>query len=293
MAEMEGMIWIALFILLLAAAFLTALHIGFRAPRTRHGPRLHAAGRTARAVSFRTKGGKRLQGWLFDAGKKAPVVIIIHGWGANAALMRPLAVPFIKDGMSVFLFDARGHGNSEGDGPSTMPKFAQDALSALQWLRAQRFSGPAILCGHSIGAAAAILAASWEPRKIAGVISIASFAHPARLMGRAMHKWHVPAPLIRLALAYIEWRIGFAYEDIAPQNTICALRCPVLLAHGAADSVIPLSDMKRIASCPHDTIETLIVDGAEHDSVDKLAAHAPRLVDFARRAALANARQAE
>ncbi len=285
------MIWIALFILLLAAALLAALHIGFRAPRVRHGARLHAAGRTARAVRFDAVDGKRLQGWLFGADRQAPVVIVIHGWGANAALMRPLAVPFIKAGMNVFLFDARGHGNSDGGGPSTMPKFAQDALSALQWLRAQGFSGPAILCGHSIGAAAAILAASWERRKIAGVISIASFAHPARLMGRAMRRLHLPAPLIRLALAYIEWRIGFAYEDIAPQNTICAVRCPVLLAHGAADSVIPLSDMKRIARCPHDTIETLVVDDAEHDSVDKLAAHAPRLVDFARRAALEDARR--
>ncbi len=200
-------------------------------------------------------------------------------------LMLPLAGPFRDAGFRVLLFDARNHGGSPRDGHSSMPKFAEDTEAALNWLDAAGLHGPRILVGHSIGAAAVLLAAS-RRRDVAGVIAIAAFAHPARLMARSLRRLRLPAIVIRAILRYIEWVIGHDYDDIAPENVICRIRCPVLLAHGTADRVIPVSDMDRIASCGRKNIRTLRVEGADHDSVDLLTANAGRLVGFARQASL-------
>ncbi len=279
------MSWILPALLLLPPAALAVLHLGFRAPRRRERNNPSAAGMRYREVVIPTVRDIPLRGWLIEprsaAGGDAPTVVIVHGWGANMELMLPLARPFRDAGFRVLLFDARNHGSSPRDGHSSMPKFAEDAEAALNWLNGARLRGPRILVGHSIGAAAVLLAAS-RRRDVAGVIAIAAFAHPARLMARGLRRLHLPGPVIRLILRYIEWVIGHDYDDIAPENVICRVHCPVLLAHGTADRVIPVSDMDRIAHCCKSNIRTFRVEGADHDSVDLLTANADRLVDFAR-----------
>ena len=285
MGETGGMFWLLFFAAAIAAAGLAAIHLGFRAPRVAERGDPGAHGLAFETISIPASKGLALHGWLLGpAGNSAaPAVIIVHGWGANMEMMLPLAEPFYADGMNVLMFDARNHGKSPRQGASTMPKFAEDTLAALDWLRAQGFTGPVALVGHSIGAAACLLAASWR-HDMDAVIAIASFAHPARLMGRAMARLRLPGWLIRLVLAYVEWNIGHRYEDIAPVNTICAARCPVLLVHGEADTVIPVSDMEEIARCAKKNIRTLRVEGADHDSVEKISSHAGDLTGFLRRA---------
>ncbi len=287
------MIWLIAAAAGLIALGAAAVHIGFRAPRVRERGTPADAGMRFRAVSLPARGGKRLAGWFLEppdgAGARGPAVIIIHGWGANMEMMLPLARVFYGAGMNVLLFDARNHGASPADGHSSMPKFAQDALAALDWLRAQGHTGGIALAGHSVGAAAAILAAAWRGEEIAAVVAIASFAHPARLMNRAMARLRLPGLLRRAALRYVERVIGYKYEDIAPENAICRVSCPVLLAHGTADAVIPVSDMERIARCRNGRVETLRAPGAGHDSVEKIAACAETLTEFVARACAAGA----
>ncbi len=281
------MSWLSLGILSVPAIALALVHLGFRAPRRRERGDPSAAGMRFREVTIPTVRAIPLRGWLVEpgngGGNDAPTVVIVHGWGANMELMLPLARPFHDAGFRVLLFDARNHGSSPRDGHSSMPKFAEDTEAALDWLDAAGLRGPRILAGHSIGAAAVLLAAS-RRRDVAGVIAIAAFAHPARLMARGLRRLHLPGPLIRAILRYIEWVIGHDYDDIAPENVICRIRCPVLLAHGTADRVIPVSDMDRIARCRRENIRTLRVEGADHDSVDLLTANADRLVEFVRQA---------
>ena len=283
------MSWILPALLLLPPATLAILHLGFRAPRRRERSDPSAAGMRFREVTIPTVRDLPLRGWLIErrhgGSDDAPTVVIVHGWGANMELMLPLARPFHDAGFRCLLFDARNHGSSSRDGHSSMPKFAEDAEAALDWLNAAGLHGPRILVGHSIGAAAALLAAS-RRRDVTGVIAIAAFAHPARLMARGLRRLHLPAPVIRAILRYIEWVIGHDYDEIAPENVICGVHCPVLLAHGTADRVIPIADMDRIARCRGKNIRTLRVEGADHDSVDLLTANADRLVDFARQASL-------
>lgn len=225
--------------------------------------------------------GKRLFSWLIPARGSQSTLVIVHGWGANAEMMLPLAQPFHQSGMDVLLYDARNHGRSDSDGFSSLPRFSEDLGTALTWLR-QRFPGRrVVVLGHSIGAAAAILAAS-QRQDIDMVIGLSGFAHPNLLMKRHLNRPWLPHFLHPLILNYIQWVIGFRFDDIAPMNRIPHVHCPVLLAHGTDDQVVPISDMRLIeANATGDQpIRIIAVQGAEHDSIDCFQQHAGMLIEF-------------
>ena len=63
--------------------------------------------------------GVRLTGEVFrprdrDDGDKLPTIILCHGWGGTAALLRPEAVAFARAGFMAIAFDYRGWGASDG-----------------------------------------------------------------------------------------------------------------------------------------------------------------------------------
>ena len=47
-------------------------------------------------------------------GKKLPTVVMSHGWGGTADLLRPQAERFARAGYFVLVFDYRGWGDSDG-----------------------------------------------------------------------------------------------------------------------------------------------------------------------------------
>jgi len=193
---------------------------------------------------------------------RVPAVLVLHGWGGNAEDMLTFASVLHQANFAVLLLDARNHGRSEGDGFSSLPRFAEDMEHGLDWLLREPGVDPkrVALLGHSVGAAAALLVAA-RRHEPAAVVSIAAFAHPAELMRRQMLAHHIPYwPVGWLVLRYIEHTIGARFDTIAPCNTIRAVDCPTLLIHGEADDRVPFSDALRIyASRRDDRTELLIV----------------------------------
>jgi uncharacterized protein len=61
--------------------------------------------------------GTRLSGTVFHLqaleGKKLPTVILSHGWGGTASMLRPQAERFANSGYFVLTFDYRGWGDSD------------------------------------------------------------------------------------------------------------------------------------------------------------------------------------
>ena len=62
--------------------------------------------------------GTRMSGTVFvsksaPAGEKLPTIVMAHGWGGVAALLRPEAVAFAQAGYLVLTFDYRGWGASD------------------------------------------------------------------------------------------------------------------------------------------------------------------------------------
>ena len=266
------------------------LHRGIRAslaaPRVPHDCAPDAFGLNFESVRIETANRRRLHGWLImpvaGTAPPHPAMIVMHGWGGNAAVMLPLARPLHDAGFATLFLDARCHGASDDDSFASLPRFAEDVEHALDWLaaRASIDAGRIGLIGHSVGAGAVLLAASRRP-DVAAVVSVAAFSHPAAMMRRwlatkRIREW----PLGRYILGYVQKTIGHRFDDIAPVNTIARVRCPVLLVHGADDDVVPLGDARQILTArTHEGVE-LLVPGGGHGSFADLEAHMEQLVDF-------------
>jgi pimeloyl-ACP methyl ester carboxylesterase len=158
----------------------------------------------AEDVTILESNGRLLKGW-FAAGpvgdRPRPAVLVIHGWNSAASLMLPIAPLVHAAGMHALFLDACCHGRSDEDRFASMPRFAEDIEAGLRWLRADSRVDPecVTLVGHSVGAGAALLVASRDPR-VAAVVSIAAMAHPGTFMREIMHARGMPTPVITLVL---------------------------------------------------------------------------------------------
>ena len=270
---------------------------GLRAPRVPHETPLEAGSPTAGALqrlSLPNPQGKRLAAWFAwpQPAQPGPVpaVLVMHGWGANASMMGPVVEPLRAAGLAVLLLDARCHGESDDEPFTSMPRFAEDIATGLQWLQGQggidhrRIA----LLGHSVGAAAALLhaagpAALQADGAIAAVVSLSAFAHPQELMRRWLAERRLPYPLLGWGLLrHVQRVIGARFDDIAPLHTLPRVRCPVLLVHGRDDRTVPIDDalrLQRAAQQAGGRVELLAVAG-DHDLRDALAPHAADIVGF-------------
>ena len=266
---------------------------GLRAPRLPHAigamlPVVLQA--SAREVAIPGPRGRRLFGWMVSSPQPvaggAPAVLVMHGWGANSALMWPVVPPLHAAGFAVLLIDARCHGNSDDEAFTSMPRFAEDIAAGLAWLRLQPGIAPdrIALMGHSVGAGAALLHAAHH-HDVRAVVSLSAFAHPREVMRRFMAEKRVPYPVIGwYVMRHVQRVIGASFDAIAPQATIARVRCPVLLVHGRADSDVPVADAHRLHAAAGRS-SLLLVDGT-HDLRAALAPHAAVLTDFLRVACL-------
>jgi len=261
---------------------------GLRAPRVIHQMLVDHPGSSGYAVRIPTVNGKSLFGWFapLAGAPTAPTVLVMHGWGANAAMMTACLTPLKSAGMSVLLVDARCHGLSDDETFTSLPRFAQDIQAGLDWLIAQ----PEVDCkrlaviGHSVGAGAALLCAA-RGDAVRAVVSISAFAHPYEVMRRFMASKRIPYPIFGwYVLQYVQKVIGSRFEDIAPLRSIQKVRCPVLLVHGTEDEMVPFADAQRIAAAGSSGMVRLMGVPGRHDPSDALVEELPQIVDFLRQA---------
>lgn len=235
-------------------------------------------------VTTPTENGKSLFGWCVSANRpgRRPAIVAIHGWGGNAETLLPLAQPLHEAGFALLLIDARCHGQSDEDSFASMPRFAEDLGHAIDWLKRRDDVDPQAIAviGHSVGAAASLLAAS-RRKDIAAVVSIAAFTHPVAMMRRWFAAKGIPyRPIGWVMLRYVEWVIGHRFDDIAPINTIRRVQCPTLLVHGGEDATVPVSEAHTLhAARSGEHVQLKVVVGS-HDDYADIDRELPILVDF-------------
>lgn len=265
---------------LLPWALHRAIRRGLAAPRIASAQR--PDGLPWQPAKVPTRNGKQLHGWFIPAGGHAPAIVVMHGWGGNSATMLPLAEPLHRAGHTLLMIDARCHGDSDGDSFASLPRFAEDIEAALDWLAGQPEVDPARLgvIGHSVGAGAALLAASRQPL-LRAVVSLAAFAHPATMMRRWLAAKGIPYwPLGAYILAYVQRVIGHRFDAIAPVHTIARVACPVLLVHGLEDDTVPLADAETLLAAGRAGQVRLLAVPGSHDDYGDIDRNLPAVMDF-------------
>src|SRR5262249_1834272 len=145
-------------------------------------------------IWLKSRDGVRLNGWLFRAREpNAPFVIWFHGNAGNIIDRAPTAAELARRGLTVFLFDWRGYGRSEGhpnedalyDDALAAYDFAvqKPALSNAEGLGASPQT--IIVYGESLGGPYAAYVA--KERKVHRVIMENSFPSLAAL-GNAIYR---------------------------------------------------------------------------------------------------------
>ncbi len=101
-----------------------------------------------------------------------PVVVLLHGLGANRHVWDGVAGLLRADGVMVYVPDIRGHGEAPWRKPYTFGAMAADVAEALQ--RNHRGT-PYIVAGHSMGGVVGLaLASGWfgPPPQLAATIGV-------------------------------------------------------------------------------------------------------------------------
>ena len=106
-------------------------------------------------VWFTSEDGTRLFGWYVASRRSRAVMLWCHGNAGNMIHRLENLAALYESGLSVFLFDYRGYGRSEG--MPTEKGLYQDARAAYQYLIDVRHIEPArlVVFGRSLGAAVA------------------------------------------------------------------------------------------------------------------------------------------
>ncbi|HYC59957.1 MAG TPA: alpha/beta hydrolase [Thermoanaerobaculia bacterium] len=179
--------------------------------------------------TFVTRDGVRLHAWRFDAANAdAPVMIWFHGNAGNLTDRAEMAEEHARRGMSVFVFDYRGYGKSEGRASES--KLFIDGLAAFDYVRNQGAKN-IVLYGESVGGPYAAYVAKERKGLVRAVILENSFPS-LKDIGNALYH---PLPL--------GWTAPFALRTTAWLNEAGV---PVLVMHGTRDGVIPYALGKKL-----------------------------------------------
>ena len=201
-----------------------------------------------------------LPAWFVPAngGRRGPGVVLVHGWESA----RDRALPNVRflhaAGFHCLVFDVRGHGANPPDPlPISAGEFGADASAALDAMADRPEVGRVAMFGHSIGGSGAILAAASNPRA-AALVSVSSPCDPHRLTRQTFRLAGLPIPdPVAYPLAWLTTHVylrprGHRVEAISARAAIARYRGAVLLAHGALDTIVPLSHLMRLARAAGD-----------------------------------------
>lgn len=228
-------------------------------------------------VWFHAADGVRLHGWLVTAPQSSAVLLVCHGNAGNLLHRLEFIAELYRRGVSVFMFDYRGYGQS--DGTPSEPGLYQDALAAYDVL-AQRHVPPEriVLMGTSLGAAVATELAT--KRKAAGLILETPFPSIA-----AMVRAHYGVLPLHLLL-YARYNLSQRLPNV---------HAPILVLHGDRDTIVPTALGRQVYEAASEPKEFYLIPGADHNDTYVVGGepYFQRLLAFIRRVASASAPSAD
>ncbi len=248
------------------------------------------------ALLFQVRDGTILRGDFWAQPQPAPTVVLCHGYRINRGVLRSSAAHEYALGFNVFIFDFRGHGDSDSVLTSGGNAEVRDLEAAIEVAARQpeTLPGKIIVHGFSMGAAVALLTPP-SPH-VAAIIADSPYARSDDVMRHIVHyqltrelrRWPWLSSLSSLfpafvwlitSLGFIVFRVRYGYDVVARPDTsfkrwkrrakavLQQHDIPILLVHAEGDDLIPFSHARQIAAeakaCDV-PLETYFVEGGTH-----------------------------
>ena len=204
----------------------------------------------AEDVVLHTDDGLDLAAWWFDAGSRAPAVLVANGNGGHRGLREPLARALVEAGLSVLLFDYRGYAGNPGS--PTEQGLAADVRAARTFL-VEEAGVPGerlVYFGESLGAAVVTELTTEHPP--AGLVLRSPFQDLAAVAGE--HYPFVPARLL------LRDRFPVAEQ-------VARIDVPTIVLYGSADSIVPPEQSRAVADAAAGLERVVEVAGADHNDL--------------------------
>jgi uncharacterized protein len=247
-----------------------------------HPPRIVPPGNTLREskIGFQqldliTEDRVRLSAW-YTPPRKGAVILLAHGYGDN----RPEWVHALlaKKGYGVLSWDARAHGESDGEISTVGYLEVLDVKAALDYVLAQPDVYHVGAWGGSMGGATLICATAQFP-EIEALFVDSSFASL-----NAEFDYLVPYPVINpLAKFLAEWQTGFSIKDLDLMKDIARISPrPVYIVHGTGDTVAPPDSGQELFNAANEPRYLWMEEDAAHLAIylDNPRRYQRRLIGF-------------
>ena len=247
-------------------------------------------GRDYREVTFPATDGVQLSGWYLPS-TRGDGVVLLHGAGSTRSAVLDHAALLARAGYGVLLFDARGHGESDGRAMDFGWYGDRDVDGAVRYLARQPdvAGGRILAVGMSMGGEEALGAAATNPR-ICGVVAEGvtgrTAADRAWLSGAYGIRGFAQEGLDRLTYGLVDvltpasppTSLRAAVAEIAPRRVLLIAARRVMGEPHAADHIDGGSPR---------TVEVWVVPGAGHTGAlearqSEWTARVTRFLDSAR-----------
>jgi len=208
-----------------------------------------SAGLAFEDVYFTTADGVRLNGWFVPGTGSPEVMIWFHGNAGNISHRVDNLRRFHNElGLSVFIFDYREYGRSEGS--VSEEGTYRDAEAALVWLQSRTGleANRIVYFGRSLGAAVAVELALKSPPR---ALILESPMTSIREMARKVMPYLPVGFLIRTE-----------YDSL---SKIGKIHAPLLILHGDRDDVVPFEQGRRMFEAANPPKEFYVIPGASHN----------------------------
>lgn len=265
------------------ALFVVIVVVGFaEVANALHPPRLIPPGNTLRKyhVSYQpvdlvTDDGIRLSAW-YTAPKNGAVILLAHGYGDN----RPewVYVMLAKKGYGVLAWDARAHGESDGEISTIGYLEVLDVKAALEYALAQPGVEHIGAWGGSMGGATMIRATAQFPQ-IEALFVDSSFDSLDDEFD-----FLVPYPIINPLTKFVaRIETGIRLDEVSPLDEIGKISPrPVYIVHSTADIVAPPDAGAKLFEAAHEPRFLWQEEHAAHLAIylENPRRYQRRLVDF-------------
>jgi dipeptidyl aminopeptidase/acylaminoacyl peptidase len=232
--------------------------VGDAPPRTDH-------------VYFPSADGTMLSGWFIraahadmnadsDNAQTAATILHVHGNAGNVMHHTWFTEHLPPAGFNVFIFDFRGYGESEGT-PRRRNDLIADTHAALDALLARDDvdAGRIGMYAQSLGAAIGVNVMA-DRSEIAAAVLESPFASWREMAASAVGG--DPPHLIARMLAAVLIR-----DHSRPIDAIARIDRPILMIHGDADTIVPISHGRRLANAAPDVVEFHELPNGDHNTL--------------------------
>ncbi|MEZ5842010.1 MAG: bifunctional alpha/beta hydrolase/OsmC family protein [Hyphomicrobiales bacterium] len=223
-------------------------------------------------IDFRGSHGARLSGRMdLPAGRVRAYALFAHCFTCSKDVLaaRRIALELARRGIAVLRFDFTGLGSSDGEFSSTdFSSNVGDLLAAVDYMR-EHFEAPRILVGHSLGGAAALLAAASVP-EVAAVATIGAPADALHVIEnfRAYVDTIEEAGEAEVELAGRRFTIRRELlDDLAGhdlESRIAGLGKAIMVMHSPADEIVGIDNATRIFRAARHPKSFVSLDNADH-----------------------------